>query len=947
MPGPIITAAVAIGKAIAGSKIATAAVVLAGSSYGTYKYEAWQRAKRQRELANQRPDPERVTSGAGEPWAQYVYGMARVDGYPFYPAQAYNTQIRFRALSAGPCEGLCGFDGLTANPVIIIGGEEVVRCKRTTMAGGDKIEPLDGTKYAGAIEIREFFLADGTQGGDFRRTSPLASYTTPEFAPGPDGPWDENYHEGDGYVREAPTQTEAAGDPTAWSTGYPVWTAAHRVQGYSWVAVTFTQKMWERDGQMVPVFQGSWPRIEFVMLGRKIAPYGSTVKTWSNNAARVRYDFLREIRGYTDAQIDQASYNAAVTLCGQTLDARTEGQTSLPAPYAAYTPTFARYTIDGAFRSNEAIADIEAQMDLAWAGEVVEDGGVHYMEPGADKAATYTLGEDDLLTDDQLATSPHKTVNERDNAVQARMEQSGDHGLNPIDLPVFRDTAAITRDGSTRVAAVDFRFVRDPIRATWLQRVNLLRQRETDTKFVVVPPSPDGTDWTRTAMRPVQRVSCTFPEHGVSNKRYEIAKVTFNDDLTMGLQLIEDHDGTYGVTLGADGVRRVSLGVPPLPEARFEFAESVDIPLITGLTGGGYAVKQADGTILNHLTPTWDATEIFLADCEYRLASTAPGGPWTPMAVVGNQAEAVGVQAGGSLQIRARNKTAISGVGAWTQITYTLAGDLTPPATPTGLDLTLLPRGFFLDFDGVSDTDVAFYEVAVGTTATPATVVGETPGTHWTSPSQYTAGTTYYLRVRAVDRRGNRGAWSSVVTGAPLDFPAGAAGGQIYFIDIASNVALPTAGTTELVGGGTLPAAASIVAGSVAVDVTDGRLWEWNATTMAFVLRTRVKGGDFMVGDVRPAVCVPNQIRMDGDGSIWQCNAAGNGEFFTGIKIPTTEREPAVDTMGREIFVVEGWPPAASVGKAGDGAYTLDGRFGTRGRIRMASRITYPRFEYG
>ena len=928
MPGPIITAAVAIGKAIAGSKIATAAVITAASGYGTAKYASWQQAKRRRELENQRPDPGRFQIGDEEPYAPFVYGLAKVPGFPFYVSSRYNSLTTFLVLSAGECEGLCGTDGLTANPTVVLNGTEVVRCRRITMAGGDRIVPLSGTKYDGALEIREYFLADGSQGSDHRRTSPLATYTTPEFAPGPDGPWNENYHEGDGYVREAATQTTPAGDATAWATGIPVWSAAHRVNGYAWVAVTYTQKTWTVDGQEVKVYQGDWPSIEFVMLGRKIAPYGSSTKSWSNNAARVRYDFLREIRGYSDSQIDQSSYTAAVTLCGQTLDARTSGQTTLPAPYASYTPTFTRYTIDGAFRSNEDPSDIEGQMDLAWAGSVVEDGGVHFFEPGADAVSKYTIGEDDLLTTDSLVTSPHPTVNERDNAVQARIEQSGDHGLRPLEMPLYEDAAAIARDGSKRVAAVSFRFVRDPIRATWLQRVNLARQRESDTKFLTIPPSTDGADYSRLAMRPVERATLTLPEHGVSAKRYEIARVTLNDDLSLGLELTEDQDGTYGVTLGSDGVYRVPLGLPPLPEPRFEFPESIEIAPMAGLTGSGFAVRQQDGRIVNHLIATWTEALALTAECEYR--DSGRNSRWIPMAVAENRAEATNVRDSVSLDIRGRHLTAISGRSAWTQIAFTLTGDLTPPGTPTGLDLTLLPLGFHLSFDPPGDTDIAYFEIGVGATASNTPVAAESIRGHWTSGSVYTAGMVRYLRVRAVDTRGNRGSWSTAVSGAPLSFTAEAAGGEIYFIDIPGDTAAPTAGTTALAGGGTIPAAANIVAGSVAIDTSDGRLWEWDADTSTFVLRARVKGGDFTVGDTRQTTCVPNAIRMDGTGNIWQCNADGDGEIFTGIRVPTTEREPSVDPMGREIFVVDGWPPASTVGKTGDGAYTLDGRFGTR-----------------
>ena len=301
-----------------------------GSSYGLSKYEAHQRAKRRRALENQTPDPRLVTSGAGEPFAPFVWGQALVGGYPFYPAQSYGEQLRFRVISRGECEGICGFDGDLQNPTIVLGGEEVVRLERVTMPGGDLLRGRAGTKWEGAIEIREFFLANGTQGAGFARTNPLATYSTPEYAPGPTGPWDENYHEGDGWVREAPdpANNKEAGDPTAWSSGYPVWTpgTTHRVQGYSWVAVKFVQKKVAVDGIEQQAFQGAWPEIEFVVRGRKVGSRGNTAKTWTNNAARVRYDWMTEVLGYTDAQIDATSYAAAETLCGQTIDARVSGQ---------------------------------------------------------------------------------------------------------------------------------------------------------------------------------------------------------------------------------------------------------------------------------------------------------------------------------------------------------------------------------------------------------------------------------------------------------------------------------------------------------------------------------------------------------------------------------------------------------------------------------------------
>ena len=295
----------------------------------------------------------------------------------------------------------------------------------------------------------------------------------------------------------------------------------------------------------------------------------------------MRYDWLREIRGYTDDQIDATAYNAAVTLCGQTLDARASGQTALPAPYAGYSPTFTRYTINGRITSEEDPEEVESQMDLAWAGEVIEEGGMLYFEPGSDKAATATITEDQFDLDAPLVTTPHRQLNQRDNAAQARIDQSRDHSLKPLDLPLYRDAAAIARDGETRVATISLRFVNSPVAATWLQRVNLLRRRESDVKSFTVLP---GDDFALVTLRPANRVTLTIPSHGVSAKRYELEGVTYNPgDATLSIEAREDLDGTYGVTLGIDGVYRVPLGTPPLLPREFEFGNSRSRPRDGGL----------------------------------------------------------------------------------------------------------------------------------------------------------------------------------------------------------------------------------------------------------------------------------------------------------------------------------------------------------------------------
>ena len=155
-------------------------------------------------------------------------------------------------------------------------------------------------------------------------------------------------------------------------------------------------------------------------------------------------------------------------------------------------------------------------------------------------------------------------------------------------------------------------------------------------------------------------------------------------------------------------------------------------------------------------------------------------------------------------------------------------------------------------------------------------------------------------------------------------------GAAVYMINIPDATLLPVAGTTTLLRGGTIPAAANISPGSVAVDASDGRIWEWNATTMAFVFRGRLAGQRWDVETTRPAMCQAGDKRVDGDGNVWVCDADGMGETFTGVVIPPNGSTGTTVTQDCVFHRVGAWPPPTDLGTVGHGAYTGGGLYGAR-----------------
>ncbi len=112
----------------------------------------------------------------------------------------------------------------------------------------------------------------------------------------------------------------------------------------------------------------------------------------------------------------------------------------------------------------------------------------------------------------------------------------------------------------------------------------------------------------------------------------------------------------------------------------------------------------------------------------------------------------------------------------WSQATtypITTAKDTVAPAAPTGVTVAAGVTTVTVAWDENTEGDVksgqGFYEIQIDTANTFNTGSLQTKLVSGTivSFSNLTSNTTYYTRVRAVDGAGNKGAYSSIVTGTP------------------------------------------------------------------------------------------------------------------------------------------------------------------------------------
>ncbi|MBB6061880.1 uncharacterized protein YoxC [Thermosipho japonicus] len=180
-------------------------------------------------------------------------------------------------------------------------------------------------------------------------------------------------------------------------------------------------------------------------------------------------------------------------------------------------------------------------------------------------------------------------------------------------------------------------------------------------------------------------------------------------------------------------------------------------------TPTGLALATINENGLSFVTASWNAnTESDLLG--YELAWSYDGINWN---YITTSDTLVKFEVPGNIKIyvKVRAYDAESKKSNWaTTQSITSAKDTTPPATPTGLTATGLFQKVLLEWNENTEPDLDSYEVQVATDS----VFTQNIKTFKMNATTYTfagnSNTTYYFRLRAVDKSGNKSGWSSSVS---------------------------------------------------------------------------------------------------------------------------------------------------------------------------------------
>lgn len=365
------------------------------------------------------------------------------------------------------------------------------------------------------------------------------------------------------------------------------WTNAHKLTGKAAIHIKLNQASVDGDRVFTSI-----PNFEFLIKGLKIKWPGQAVPKWTDNAAALRYWWLTERRAVPDSAINKAAFKAAYDYCGANID------NELPAETYGieYPASSRRYTINGVVQASDDHAQVEAEMDFAWAGNVIEAGGQHYFRPGRDDNVGRPIPKidhTDIIS--RLSIQPAPALSDRLNAATMRLAQSSVTQFQEAGVPEFVDEDGVDRDGGRLPKDLGVRaFVCCPSAAGRLLAVMVRRARAFKRYEIVITP---GDDLQRLELMPSDLVMYNDGDLGIDNVRCVVVAKQQNADYSLTLTLEQQLAGTH-----AD-----SVVLPPLHGRGRIAARSKPLPP-TGVKAVSEVEVAADNTAQSLIKVSWNAS---------------------------------------------------------------------------------------------------------------------------------------------------------------------------------------------------------------------------------------------------------------------------------------------------------------------------------------------------
>ena len=523
------------------------------------------------------------------------------------------------------------------------------------------------------------------------------------------------------------------------------WGTNHKLSGIAYLALRFK---WNQD-----IF-GGIPTVQAKVKGRKVVTLDSSLsessETFSTNPAFCLLDYLRNERygkGIATANIDLQSFRDASQVC-----------ITQVTPFSGGSDINI-FDTNAVLDTSKKVIDNVRDILRGCRGYLPYVQGKYKLIIETTGTASVSLDEDDIIGGYSLS-SP--TKNSKYNRVIATfINPDRNFQADQVTFPPTDDSGLPSSDRHANLKSADggflleskfdFSTITSPYQAEEMAEIILRRSRESLGLSIVV-----GFNAYQLHIGDI--VNITLSSLGFSTKAFRVIQMTFNDDYTITLQLVEHQDSHYTF---ASKTQVSSTPSTTLPNP-FVVQPPASVTLSDTL------VEYNDGTVIVALDVAIGASPDSFVDfyqVEYKLSTDSNFIIGSRGSSLNHRILNVIDQKIYDVRVKAVNTQNVS--SSFVTAQRTIIGAIESPSDVTDFSCNIIGQEAHLSWKSISDLDLAFYQIRFSNLTSNAEWANSVdlvqklsrPGTSVVVPARVGS----YL-IKAVDKLGNLSVNETIVS---------------------------------------------------------------------------------------------------------------------------------------------------------------------------------------
>ncbi len=548
------------------------------------------------------------------------------------------------------------------------------------------------------------------------------------------------------------------------------WTSDHTLKGLAYITVRLK---WNSNAF------SSIPNITALVRGKKVYDPRTTLTGYSTNPALCIRDYLTNTRygkGLVAADLDDQSFEDAADFYDNTVTFWTSGTVGKLFEFNAVIDT------------EQSILDNIKDMLFCCRGFLPYTNGVYQLIPDKSASSVFAFSTDNIIGG--ISVRGESKDDKYNKVILTFTDPNNSWQENTAIFPDADDTSYLTADNNVElVGDFDLPCITNYYAARDLARVFLLRSR--NALRCGFNANSDALNLTVGDV-----VTVTHPTPGWSAKPFQVEEISINYDGTCRVALLEYDSSIYTYDPASE---QLVYPDTDLPNPYFVVAPTLFV--VTEIT---YLAN--DGTVVPEISVAWtESADAYVEYYEFQFKIDTDS-EWLSFVTYEPIYVTTFATVGETYDIRARAVNSLGVQSAWLTGTYTVVGDTTAPAIPTGVTIAGDYNQVTATWSAATEKDYKESWVYQNTTGiTP--LVGDTPFLKVTGNTVTVSGlavsTTYYVWVRNVDFSGNVSGFSSpgtFTTTAGASAVSVVAGGTIAGSVTTDGVAISTVRTNAATG---------------------------------------------------------------------------------------------------------------------------------------------------